>query len=86
MAESGATAREIMAVTGHQTLSEAQRYTEEENRRKLAIQQFARREAGRKKVPLSNVEDDSGTIADDDALENNAFLKEMAARRCFSLL
>ncbi len=81
MAESGATAHEIMAVTGHQTLSEAQRYTEDANRRKLAFQQFERREPERKKVPLPSVEDDSGTIADADSLENNAFLKDVAARR-----
>ncbi len=36
MAESGCTAREIMAVTGHKTLSEAERYTAASNRQKLA--------------------------------------------------
>ena len=81
MAESGTTAHGIMAVTGHQTLAEAQRYTEEANRRKLAIQEFERRELEHKKVPLSDAEDDSGTIADADPLENNAFLKNVAARR-----
>lgn len=80
-AESGARAHEIMAVTGHRTLSEAQRYTEELSCRKLAIQQFERREPDRRKVRLSNVEDDSGTISDDVTLENNAFLKDVAARR-----
>ncbi len=36
MAASGGTAHELMALSGHKTLSEVQRYTEEANRKKLA--------------------------------------------------
>ncbi|MGH8135778.1 MAG: integrase [Steroidobacteraceae bacterium] len=36
MAEAGATAHEIMAVTGHKTLAEVQRYTETAMREGLA--------------------------------------------------
>lgn len=36
LAEAGATAREIMSVTGHKTLSEVQRYTEAADRARLA--------------------------------------------------
>lgn len=36
LAEAGCTAHEIMAITGHQTLSEAERYTREASRRGLA--------------------------------------------------
>lgn len=36
LAEAGCSAHEIMAVLGHRTLAEAQRYTEEANRRRMA--------------------------------------------------
>jgi hypothetical protein len=36
LAESGGTAHELMAISGHRTLSEVQRYTEEADRKKLA--------------------------------------------------
>jgi hypothetical protein len=36
LAESGGTAHELMAISGHKTLTEVQRYTEEADRKKLA--------------------------------------------------
>jgi len=48
MAERGPTLHQLMAVTGHQTLAKAERYTEEANRRELARQEFARSELERK--------------------------------------
>ncbi len=42
LAEAGATAHEIMAVTGHKTLAEVQRYTESAMREGLADQAFAK--------------------------------------------
>ena len=36
LAEAAATAHELMAISGHKTLSEVQRYTEEADRKKLA--------------------------------------------------
>jgi hypothetical protein len=36
MAEGGATPRELMAVTGHRSLEEVERYTRAANKRKLA--------------------------------------------------
>ncbi|MGJ8589591.1 MAG: tyrosine-type recombinase/integrase [Yoonia sp.] len=81
MAESGSTPHDIMAVTGHRTLSEVQRYTEEAKRTKLAKQEFERRALERKKVPLPNGEDKSGTNPDLEPLENNAFREPMAVPR-----
>ena len=40
LAERGASAHEIMAVTGHRSLSEVERYTKEANKPKLATQQW----------------------------------------------
>lgn len=42
LAEAGATAHEIMAVTGHKTLAEVQCYTESAMREGLADQAFAK--------------------------------------------
>ena len=41
LAEAGATSHQLMSVTGHKTLSEAERYTREANRRKLAREGMA---------------------------------------------
>jgi hypothetical protein len=43
MAESGGTAHELMAVSGHKTLSEVQRYAEEADRKKLAASAIKKR-------------------------------------------
>jgi integrase len=42
LAEAGATAREIMAITGHKTLSEVQRYTDAVEQARLAEQAIAK--------------------------------------------
>ena len=42
LAEAGATAHEIMSITGHKTLSEAQRYTAAADRVLLAEQAMAK--------------------------------------------
>jgi integrase len=41
-AEAGATAREIMAITGHRTLAEAQRYTDTADKALLARQAISK--------------------------------------------
>ena len=45
LAEAGATAREIMAVLGHKTLSEAERYTRDADQARLALAAMRRLEA-----------------------------------------
>ncbi|MEM9499177.1 MAG: tyrosine-type recombinase/integrase [Pseudomonadota bacterium] len=51
MAESGTSPHQIMSVTGHRTLAEVQRYTEAAKKKKLAAEEFARRECDYQKVP-----------------------------------
>jgi integrase len=46
LAEQGATAHEIMAVTGHQSLEEAERYTRAASRSRLATSAMAKRDRG----------------------------------------
>ena len=41
MAEAGATTQQIMAVLGHTTLSEAERYTRDADQQRLAIEAIA---------------------------------------------
>jgi hypothetical protein len=43
LAEDGATAHELMAVSGHKTLAEVQRYTASADRRRLADSGMAKR-------------------------------------------
>lgn len=52
MAESNCTAREIMAVTGHKSLSEAERYTEASNQQKLAASAIQKVEFRKRSVKL----------------------------------
>ena len=42
MAENGATPHELMAITGHQTLEEVERYTRQARRRGLADSAMAK--------------------------------------------
>lgn len=46
LADAGATPHEIMAVTGHKTIAEVQRYTEKADRRKLADRAWVKRGDG----------------------------------------
>jgi integrase len=48
LAEAGCSAREIMAILGHKTLAEAERYTRDADQKKLAEAAILRLEAGRK--------------------------------------
>jgi integrase len=50
LAEAGATASEIMAVSGHKTLGEAQKYIDAVNQKKMAKAAMAKRAAGSKQV------------------------------------
>ncbi len=42
LAEAGTTTHELMAISGHKTLSEVQRYTDEANMKKLATSGMAK--------------------------------------------
>jgi integrase len=58
LAEAGATAHEIMSVTGHKTLSEVQRYTAAAERERLAEQAIAKlteRKRTKQHAELSNL-------------------------------
>lgn len=55
LAEAGATAHEIMAVTGHRTLKEVERYTREAARKGLATSAMARIGSPKQEQPLSNL-------------------------------
>lgn len=46
LADSGATPHEIMAITGHQSLKEVERYTKAVNRRKTADAAMAKLQGG----------------------------------------
>jgi len=46
LAEHGATAREIMAVTGHRTMAEAERYSAAADRQKMAVTAMAKMQTG----------------------------------------
>jgi hypothetical protein len=46
LAEAGNTTHELMAISGHRTLSEVQRYTADADRKKLADSGMAKRLAG----------------------------------------
>jgi integrase len=63
LAETGATAHQIMAVTGHKTLKEVDRYTKAVNQPLLAEQALEQRRAAKQKVPLFEPHFDGGTKA-----------------------
>ena len=46
-AEAGATAKEIMSITGHKTLAEVQRYIDAADKAKLAVSAMAKLRAGK---------------------------------------
>jgi integrase len=50
LAESGSTAHELMAMSGHKTLSEVQRYTEAVDKKRLAASAMAKRQTVNSKV------------------------------------
>ena len=65
LSELGCTTHQIMAITGHDSPDEIERYTEQRNQVRLAeqaIEKYASSDFSRKKVPLSNELPYSGTI------------------------
>ena len=52
LAEAGCSANEIMAVTGHKSLSEAERYTREADQARLATAAIAKQKAHRDSLTL----------------------------------
>jgi integrase len=55
LAETGATAHELMAISGHRTLTEVQRYTEDANRKLLADSAMAKRVGRIENARLANL-------------------------------
>jgi hypothetical protein len=56
LAEAGATAHELMAVSGHKTLTEVQRYTKDADRRRLADAAMAKLRDQSKNIDYTNTE------------------------------
>jgi integrase len=54
LAEAGNTTHELMAISGHKTLSEVQRYTSDADKKRLADSGMAKREGQIVNTPLSN--------------------------------
>jgi integrase/recombinase XerD len=54
-AEAGNTAHELMAISGHKTLSEVQRYTQDADRKRLADTGMAKRQGQNRNTSLSNL-------------------------------
>ena len=54
LAEDGGTTHELMAISGHRTLSEVQRYTQGANNRKLADSGMAKRRGGNENADVTN--------------------------------
>ena len=71
LAETGATGHQIMAVTGHRTLKEVDRYTKAVHQPLLAEQALSKRRAARQKVPLFEPHYDGGTKGATKPLETN---------------
>ena len=60
LAESGNTTHELMAISGHRTLSEVQRYTEDADRKRLADSGMAKRRDQRENSEVANLTPQSG--------------------------
>jgi integrase/recombinase XerD len=56
LANSGNTAHELMSISGHKTIEEVKRYTEEFNRRMLASSGMAKQRAQKANGPVTNAE------------------------------
>jgi integrase/recombinase XerD len=54
LAEAGNTTHELMAISGHKTLSEVQRYTSDADKKRLADSGMAKRDGQIVNTPLSN--------------------------------
>jgi hypothetical protein len=55
LAEHGNTTHELMAISGHRTLSEVQRYTEDADRKRLADSGMAKRRDQRENTGVANL-------------------------------
>jgi hypothetical protein len=55
LAEHGATTHELMAISGHKTLSEVQRYTTAADKKRLAASGMAKRQAQSVNTAVSNL-------------------------------
>src|SRR6516162_5454117 len=62
-AESGATAHELMALSGHKTLSEVQRYTQAVDKKRLAASAMAKRQSQTVNSKVANLTSESGKPA-----------------------
>jgi integrase len=56
LAEAGATAHELMAISGHKTLTEVQRYTKDADRKKLADSGIAKLRGQSENTDVTNIE------------------------------
>lgn len=56
LAEAGGTAHELMAISGHKTLTEVQRYTKDADRKKLADSGMAKLRGQSKNTNVTNIE------------------------------
>lgn len=54
LAEAGSTTHELMAISGHRTLTEVQRYTEDADSKRLAVSGMAKRQGQTVNASLSN--------------------------------
>jgi integrase len=63
LAEHGNTTHELMAISGHRTLSEVQRYTEDADRKRLADSGMAKRRAQKENAAVANLAPHSGKPA-----------------------
>jgi len=55
LAEAGNTTHELMAISGHKTLSEVQRYTDDADRKRLAESGMAKRRGQSVNTEVSNL-------------------------------
>jgi hypothetical protein len=64
LAEAGNTAHELMAISGHRTLSEVQRYTTDADRKRLADTGMAKKQLGQiENIGVANLRSRSGKPA-----------------------
>jgi hypothetical protein len=63
LAEHGNTTHELMAISGHRTLSEVQRYTDEADRKRLATSGMAKRRDQIENAEVANLDPWSGKPA-----------------------
>jgi hypothetical protein len=63
LAEDGNTTHELMAISGHRTLTEVQRYTDAADRKRLADSGMAKRKAHTENADVANLISDSGKPA-----------------------